>query len=299
MPIRTALDADLDSVATICAQALRADGEEASCLPRLLWDSPRGKPDLRLVAEDDHGIAGVVLAALRVQRDSPPAGHIDLLAVAPRAQGQGYGRRLLTAGEANLKLAGAVEVRLGGNAPCYAWPGIDVNYTAAIRLAQSAGYEPWGEAFNMSVDLTNAALDTALEEKRLRDNAISIRRLEASDEPRFSSWVGEHWTQEWAWEASRALVRKGAGCYVATRGSGLLAFAAHGCLRPSWFGPMGTAPAEQRQGLGAVLLKRCLTEQRSAGMTRSTIGWVGPAKFYERSVGATMDRLFRLYRKPL
>ena len=59
---------------------------------------------------------------------------------------------------------------------------------------------------------------------------------------------------------------------------------------------MGTVPAEQRQGLGAILLKRCLTDQRSAGMSRSFIAWVG-AEFYSRSVGAEVDRVFRLFKK--
>ena len=151
----------------------------------------------------------------------------------------------------------------------------------------------------MSVDLTAASLDTASAEKRFNESGIVVRSLAASDEPDFSSWVTQYWNANWAWEASRSLVRNEAKCFVATRGSDLIAFAAFGAGRPSWFGPMGTVPAEQRQGLGAVLLKRCLAEQRSSGLSRSTIAWVGPAEFYSRSVHAEVDRKFRIYRKDL
>jgi mycothiol synthase len=299
MVIRTAVDEDLDKIASLCAEALTCDAEDARHLPQLLWDSPTSRPDLKLVAEADEGILGVAFSALHADGDGPPVGFIDLLAVAPTAQRQGHGRGLLAAAEDTLKRAGVAETHLGGNAPCYAWPGIDLDYTAAMRLAESAGYTESYEAFNMSVDLTAASLDTASAEKRFNESGIAVRPLAASDEPDFSSWVTQYWSANWAWEASRSLVRNEAKCFVATRGSDLIAFAAFGAGRPSWFGPMGTVPAEQRQGLGAVLLKRCLAEQRSSGLSRSTIAWVGPAEFYSRSVHAEVDRKFRIYRKDL
>lgn len=297
MVIRAAVNEDLDHIITLCGQALSRDGEEGAGLPELLWESPRSRPGLKLVAEAEGGIVGVALAALRAEGGGPPVGYIDLLAVAPLAQGRGYGRGLLAAAEEVLAREGVAEVNLGGNAPCYAWPGIDVGYTAAIGLAGSAGYTPSNEAFNMTVDLDGASLDTSAAEKRLAEGGIKVRLLAGSDEPAFSSWVAQHWNADWAWEATRALVRPGARCYVATRGTELVAFAAYGCGRPSWFGPMGTVPAEQRQGLGSVLLKRCLADQRSSGMSRSVIGWVGPPEFYRRAVGAVVERRFRLYRK--
>ena len=237
------------------------------------------------------------LAALRQEDEAPAVGYIDLLAVAPEAQRRGVGRSLLTATERTLAQSGVVEVRLGGNAPCYVWPGIDVAYTSAAKLAGSAGYQQCGEAFNMVVNLTPATVDTTRDENRLRDAGISVRPLQISDQPSFSSWVGEYWNPAWAWEASRALTRNGAACYVATRGAQFVAFAAHACAWPGWFGPMGTVPAEQRRGIGSVLLRRCLADDLSAGMNSSTIAWVGPADFYKRTVGATVDRVFKLYQK--
>ena len=79
----------------------------------------------------------------------------------------------------------------------------------------------------------------------------------------------------------------------------VLGFAAYGSSRPSWFGPMGTAPAAQGLGIGGVLLRRCLADQRAAGHERAEIGWVGPVPFYASNSGARIERVFFLYRKQL
>ncbi len=78
----------------------------------------------------------------------------------------------------------------------------------------------------------------------------------------------------------------------------ILAFAAWGA-RPQWFGPMGTAPEARGLGLGGVLLRRCLADQRDAGLSSAQIGWVGPLGFYARAVGARAQRVFWLYRRDL
>ncbi len=62
---------------------------------------------------------------------------------------------------------------------------------------------------------------------------------------------------------------------------------------------MGTAPAAEGSGIGAVLLRRCLADQRAAGIEAAQIGWVGPVPFYSRSAGARIERVFFLYRKSL
>jgi predicted N-acetyltransferase YhbS len=62
---------------------------------------------------------------------------------------------------------------------------------------------------------------------------------------------------------------------------------------------MGTAPNAQGQGIGGVLLRRCLGDLRAAGYGEAQIGWVGPVPFYSGAVGAYIDRVFFLYRKEL
>ena len=79
----------------------------------------------------------------------------------------------------------------------------------------------------------------------------------------------------------------------------ILGFAAYGSSRPSWFGPMGTTAAARGRGIGSVLLRRCLADQRANGYDTAQIGWVGPMPFYSTAVGARVERVFFLYRKQL
>jgi GNAT superfamily N-acetyltransferase len=83
------------------------------------------------------------------------------------------------------------------------------------------------------------------------------------------------------------------------RGDAYVGFACHGVNRAAWFGPMGTLPSEQRHGIGAVLLGRCLADIRRAGHASAQIAWTGPVRFYARAVGARIDRVFWAYRKKL
>nr|WP_256862898.1 hypothetical protein [Microbispora sp. GKU 823] len=62
---------------------------------------------------------------------------------------------------------------------------------------------------------------------------------------------------------------------------------------------MGTAEAARGLGVGRVLLRRCLADQAAAGQTSAQIGWVGPLRFYSRTVGARTERVFWLYRRAL
>ena len=63
--------------------------------------------------------------------------------------------------------------------------------------------------------------------------------------------------------------------------------------------PDGDRAGRQELGLGRVLLRRCLADQRAAGQRTAQIGWVGPLRFYSRAVGARAERVFWLYGREL
>lgn len=86
---------------------------------------------------------------------------------------------------------------------------------------------------------------------------------------------------------------------MAIRGGRYAGFACHGANRRSWFGPMGTLAAERKHGIGSVLLKRCFADMQADGLRTARIGWVGPVRFYARTVGARVERVYWLYRKAL
>jgi mycothiol synthase len=283
---------DLSGAGRLLARALdlAEDAAEAGALAGRLASPPAGRPVARLATDDG---AGLVFAS--INDADPKLGHVELLAVRPEARRRGAGAALLRAAEERLAGLGAERVRLGGNPPCYGWPGIDVRYTPAVCLARRAGYKLTDTAWNMTADLTLRSADAAGDEARLE--AAGVKVLPAGAEA--PSWVRGIWGEGWAWEVEQSLDRAGAGCYVAVRDGEILGFAAYGANRPSWFGPMGTAPAAEGLGVGRVLLRRCLADQRAAGHATAQIGWAGPIGFYSKAVAARLERIFWIYTKTL
>lgn len=203
--------------------------------------------------------------------------------------------------EAQLGERGATEVVLGANPPVYLWPGIDVRYTAMTCLADAAGYERYRDAVDMAVDVRAVDLDVSGDERRLAQAGVAVRRAARPEAGLVVDWLrAGPWGQSaWPDEAASALARQPAGCHVACRAGDYVGFACHGSVRSGWFGPMGTLPSERRLGIGAVLLKRCLADMRRSGLRTARIGWTGPVRFYARTVGARVERVYWLYRKTL
>lgn len=304
--VRELTEDDLPAVVRLCGEALdlAEDAAEASQIVDRLRSVPTERRTVALVAAstaDDSGVVGVAFASLSYR--DPTVGHIDLVAVHPRLRRRGVGRALLAAAETGLAAAGAGEVLIAGNMP-YGWPGIDVRYTPAVCAALALGYQQESTAWNMTADLSTPDApglhDTTPAERRLADYGITVRRATAEDVPALVAFNKANFSNGWAWEVEQSIGRDGAGCHLARDEDGqILGFAAYGAQRPSWFGPMGTAPGIQRSGIGGVLLRRCLADQRAAGHTRVQIGWVGPVPFYSRTIGAYIERVFFLYRKEL
>ncbi|WP_248960830.1 GNAT family N-acetyltransferase [Sphaerisporangium perillae] len=288
--IRAALPTELPVIEELARDALTFDAPEAALIVSRLAHPPEGREWTALVAPC---LDGVVFASLS---STGGVGHVDLIAVRPSAQGRGVGRDLLRAAEDWLAERGVREVRLAGNPPCYAWPGIDVRYTPAACLAESLGYERYRTAWNMTADLTAYAPGGAAggddgERARLAAAGVALHYAAPGERAEVAAFVREHWNDAWAWEVEQA-----SGCHYATREGEILGFAAWG-TRPLWFGPMGTAEAARGLGVGRVLLRRCLEEQAAAGQRSTQIAWVGPVHFYARAVGARVERVFWLYRR--
>lgn len=244
------------------------------------------------VEMDGGRVAGVAFGA--VGNADPQVGHVDVIAVDPAHRREGLGTRLLRQTEDALRDFGCTIVRVAGNPPDYAFPGIDVRYTPAICLMTKAGYAHDRTAWNMTANLDPGALDTAADEARLTEQGVRIRRAEADDIARLRPVIAAEFGSHWAAEITTAQA-----VHIGLRGGAPIAFAAWGCTRPSWFGPMGTLPDAKGLGIGSVLLKRCLLDQSKAGYAQAQIGWVGPVPFYAQTVAARIERVFFLYAKEL
>ncbi|MER5335032.1 GNAT family N-acetyltransferase [Micromonospora sp. NPDC002717] len=292
------------AVVELCRRALDLpeDAAEAPALVAALWArAATDRPVVALGAYRGAELVGALVCSLS-GRDAG-LGHVDLVAVHPDHRRRGVGRALLSSAERTLAGLGAAEVLLAGNPPYYAWPGIDVRYTPAVCAALALGYRQDRTAWNMTADLSYddspALRSTAAAEARLAGRGVSVRRAEPADLPALAEFARATFGGAWDAELAGSVGREGAGCHLAERDGEVLGFAAYGSSRPSWFGPMGTAPAAEGSGIGGVLLRRCLRDQRAAGVTAAQIGWVGPVPFYSGSAGARIERVFFLYRRTL
>jgi predicted N-acetyltransferase YhbS len=323
--VRGALAEDLPGFARIAAAALRWE-PDAAALVDLLWPTaftapgdpaeaaretePETEPEpaYALVAEADGAVAGFVLGSLGPVPADPAGarrGHVNMLAVDAAVRRRGIGGALLAELEERLFAAGAAVVMLGGATPTFAWPGVDVRYTAAACLAEAKGYAPATTGVNMTVELeiaeANGRLATAADEERFKAEGITVRRLVEADREPITPWLTA-WGGTWSRETLSTLGRPDAGTYIAVLRDGAadaeyVGFASYGVNRAGWFGPMGTGGPLRKLGIGGVLLRRCLSDLRAAGHTGAQICWVGPIAFYARTVDAYVERVFRLYRK--
>jgi mycothiol synthase len=293
--IRSLASADLARVQRICETELDLE-PDAGDLPAILHQAPGG---VGLVAATGTTVAGACLGSVARGRDGAVRGHVQLLVVARSAAGAGTGRRLLSSMENLLRGQGATAVFLSGSPPVYAWPGVDVRYTAMTCLAASAGYQRYRDAVDLAVDLSTADLGTDAAAARLADAGIAVRRAAAPEAGPVAQWLrdGPWGESSWPDEAAATLTRTPGGCHVAVRGDQYVGFACHGANRRGWFGPMGTLAAERQHGVGSVLLKRCLADIRAGGLRTARIGWAGPVRFYARTAGARIERVYWLYRK--
>ncbi|MGW4497380.1 GNAT family N-acetyltransferase [Micromonospora sp. NPDC004336] len=293
------------AVVELCGRALDLpeDAAEAPAIVDTLWTrAAADRPVIAWGAYRQGRLVGTLVGSLAAG-DGDARGHVDLIAVAPDQRRRGVGRALVGVAEARLAELGAVEVLLAGNPPYYAWPGIDVRYTPAVCAASALGYTRDRTAWNMTADLSYdespALRATGPAEERLAARGVTVRRAEPGDLPALTEFARATFGGAWDAELAGSVGREGAGCHLAERDGEVLGFAAYGSSRPSWFGPMGTAPAAEGSGIGGVLLRRCLRDQRAAGVTAAQIGWVGPVPFYSGSAGARIERVFFLYRRTL
>ncbi|PTA43253.1 GNAT family N-acetyltransferase [Micromonospora sp. RP3T] len=291
----------LPEVVALCRRSLDLpeDAAEApAVVATLAVRAAADRPVLLLGAVRDGTLVGVLVGSRSVT--DPRRGHVDLVAVAPTHRRQGIGAALLADAETRLAALGASEVLLAGNPPHYAWPGIDVRYTPAVCAALRLGYRQDRTAWNMTAALTEgstALRPTEATERRLAERGVTVRRAVPTDLPALEAFARATFGGVWDGELAGSVGRPDAGTHLAERDGEILGFAAYGSARPSWFGPMGTAPAAEGSGIGGVLLRRCLRDQAAAGLTEAQIGWVGPVPFYSNAVGARIERVFFLYRK--
>lgn len=294
MRVRAVAESDTAEIAALCSDELILD-QDARTIPTLLLQ----RPNVCLVAVRESGIAGVCIGS-RASVDSENSdAFLDLFVVRRADQRQGIARQLVGDLERRLASEGCRRIRIAGNPPRFAWPGIDIHYTAAVCFAEDLGYRRGSCEVNMDVDLESAPLDTQADTERLQREGVQIRPANYNDDGPLQKFLASGWAPSWAAEVTLALRGRQGGLFVACQGSQYVGFCAYGVNRTREVGPIGTASRVRHLGVGRVLLRRCLAEQRDRGLTAAEIGWVGPLSFFARTVQAKIGRAFWLYQKDL
>jgi mycothiol synthase len=244
---------------------------------------------------------GFMLGSTREDR-----GWVRAFLVRPDKRRRGIGTLMFDVIERRLAERGISEVHAGWALPSYFLPGIDIKYTSAIVFLEQRGYHTSREArVNMDVIIAGRDWGTEQAEDQLEQRGIRVRRAQPEDEPGITRLCERHGHNGWAVETGMALQERPVTVFVAELDSlagtqdSIQAFATHSVSGPVHFGPMLTAAGLRGQGVGTVLLKRCLQDWQQAGVSQCEIVWAGPLSFYARTVGATIGRAFWAFEKSL
>jgi mycothiol synthase len=290
--VRAALPEDRPALRALASQAFDLEPIQRAELADLLYARPPAEPRLRLVAEADGAIVGFAFGSVHGE-----VGYVDAIAVVAAMRRRSVGTTLLATLESELLRGRPTTLQMGGNTWFYAWPGVDLRYTAALHLAARAGYTERQVVQNMDVPLAAWVPGTAERALRRLHSAAELRRADAADWPDLEAFVRHRFSEVWRHEADLALHRDRPTVFVARRGGRIVGFACHGVYRVDWFGPIGTDPDERGTGIGEALLRLCLDDLARAGIVTAQIGWIGPIGFYACTVGATLGRRFAILAK--
>ena len=143
------------------------------------------------------------------------------------------------------------------------------------------------------------SLEPLLEE--MLGRGVCIRRAQGWETSAVGRFVEKHFGEAWADEISVGYANKPVSVYIALRDGRVVGFGAYECTRRGFFGPTGVAADERGRGIGRGLLVACLWGLRELGYVYAVIGGAGPARFYERAVGAVpiADSAPGIYADPL
>ena len=113
-----------------------------------------------------------------------------------------------------------------------------------------------------------------------------IRRAQPFELTAVRSFVETNFSVSWADEISVGFARQPISVFIATIQRELVGFSAYECTRRGFFGPTGVVESGRGKGVGKALLLAALWGLREMGYVYAIIGAAGPARFYQKTVGA-------------
>ena len=291
--------------------ALPGDPVDARVFRRKVLLDPNFLAEHLLVAEAEGQVAGFCVCVMRqVPLEGaglePERGWITAFGVRPSRRGQGVGSALLDRALALFRNAGRESVAIAPYAPNYFVPGVDVaRYAEGLGFLEKRGFSQVAEAISMDANIV--LLDTApwlQPEPALAEQGIHIRALRPHEAPEFLAFLAAHMPGDWVRHARELLLDCTRGLASETQFTVALC---HGELvgycqfEGEHFGPFGVREDMQGQGIGTVLLARCLETMRQAGHHNAWVLWTSEdtaQKVYNR-FGFRETRRFAILRRDL
>jgi GNAT superfamily N-acetyltransferase len=299
----------LEAAAKLCRISMQFDIMPDFLLHEKTFGDPDYKSKLTLLAfnfenEQPAGfIQGIIrsfpsLPGKSLKGKKKKIGFIKLLYVHPDERRKGIASRLYRKIEKKFIKAGVKLVRVYESAPNYFMPGVDPMYTEAVCFFEKNGFKKFGDTSNLSAYFSESNFSTEEEEKKLLRKDIICKRAEVNEKKEILVWLEKKFPQ-WIPEVSEAFNNKPVTLFIAKHKGSIRAFSAHEVNNRGlgWFGPMGTDKSLRGQGIGGILLRKCLLDMKEMGYVKAIIPWVGPIQFYMHYANSKVERVFWRYEK--
>lgn len=231
---------------------------------------------------------------------------ITAFGVHPEFQRQGVGRALFDRALARLAAMGKTEVLISPYTPNYFTPGVDTAaYPGALAFLRAAGWQTLSEPISMRAEITGLQIPGEVRgrELALAAQGCLVRPVTSADLPELMPFIARHFGWDWVRHAQEYLLEIfGPGsdqvCFlVAVQHGRIVGYCQQ---RRERFGPFGVDPALRSQGIGRVLLFRCLSEMLARGFHCAWFLWTGrdAARLYA-AAGFKEVRQFAVLKKDL
>lgn len=119
-------------------------------------------------------------------------------------------------------------------------------------------------------------------------NGVKVKKAIAPEKSLIIEFVKNNFSIGWADECETALSKTPTTCFIAYIENDIVGFSCYHATALNFFGPTGVLDTFQGLGIGKALLLEALFAMKNEGYAYAIIGGVGPEKFYEKIVGASV-----------
>ena len=267
---------------------------KAKAWDELAFGDPFSDGTFLLKAVEKKALVGAAIGVAHKDGEAKVA-YLKYFSVAPKLRRKGLGRQMLSELERRFQKRECIELNVGGCPPPYAQGGVEALDTGTHCFLLRRGYERSGSIVDMQADLKKWKPAWTAEDQKLLKEA-GVRKAGPKDAAALDSMLRQAFPH-WVWEVGAAL-EKGT-VYIASRKGLPVGFACANGTQQDWFGLMGTLESERGQGVGRVLMWKCLELLKRQGVNAARIPWVGPVPFYARYAQASLGPVFWTFSKRL